>query len=216
MSQGPAGITGPQGPVGVTGFQGIQGPQGVEGPQGPIGPTGFQGGPTGPQGPTGPGGSGGSSGTPPCQVFEYRLPSDQRGGDAPDVGAFYTRPINNGVPALSSNNSTTISGMSLDPDTYVITVPSGTYDVTGYVGGLMIVQVGRLYSTTYSTTLLLGCAVGNDSRTSYSHFQGRITGPDTLTVEFAGVISYAVGLDWGQESNLDDNIYLSVRFIKVD
>lgn len=150
----------------------------------------------------------------PTQVFEYRLPALTPGGAAPGPTTFYTRPINNGVPALVANNSTTIPGMSLNPVTYVITIPAGQYDVWGFVGGLMITEQGRLWSTTSSTTLLQGCAVGDDNRTNYSQFHGRISGPDTVVVQFAGFASSGVQ-DWGQPSGFGDEIFLSVKFNKV-
>jgi hypothetical protein len=104
--------------------------------------------------------------------------------------------------------------MSLNPGTYVITVPAGTYDVWGTVGGLMVTEQGRLYSTTSASTLLLGTSVGNDDRTAFSTFQGRVTGPDTVAVQFAGFTSGGTQ-DWGQASGQDDEIYLSVKFTKL-
>jgi hypothetical protein len=60
----------------------------------------------------------------------------------------------------------------------------------------------------------VGCSVGNDDRTAYSHFQGRVTGPDVLTVQFAGL--FAVGTqDWGQPSGQGTECYLSVKFTRV-
>jgi hypothetical protein len=150
----------------------------------------------------------------PTQVFEYRLPALTPGGAAPGPTTFYTRPINNGVPALVANASTTIPGMSLNPVTYVITIPAGQYDVWGFVGGLMITEQGRLWSTTSSTTLLQGCAVGDDNRTNYSQFHGRISGPDTVVVQFAGFAATGAQ-DWGQPSGFGDEIFLSVKFNKV-
>lgn len=151
----------------------------------------------------------------PTQVFEYRLPAGTPGGAAPGGTTFYTRPINNGLPALTGGTtSTTITGMSLNVGTYEITVPAGVYDVFGYVGGLMITEQGRLYSTTSSAELLMGCAVGNDDRTAYSMFQGRITGPDVVVVQFAG-FSAAGAQDWGQASGFGDEIFLSVKFTRM-
>jgi hypothetical protein len=158
--------------------------------------------------------NGGVAGVPPQQVFEYRLPVGTNGGTASAPNTWDDRPINTGVPALVANASTTISGMSLNPGTYVITVPAGTYDVWGTVGGLMVTEQGRLYSTTSASTLLLGTSVGNDDRTTYSTFQGRMTGPDTVTVQFAG-FSSGGAQDWGQASGQDDEIYLSVKFTKL-
>ena len=150
----------------------------------------------------------------PSQVFEYQVPSLTNGGAAPAANTFYNRPINIGVPALSANASTTIAGMSLNPSTYEITIPAGTFDVWGYVGGLMVVEQGRLWSTTASAVRCVGCSVGNDDRTAYSHFQGRVTGPDVLTVQFSGL--FAVGTqDWGQPSGQGTECYLSVKFTRV-
>jgi hypothetical protein len=150
----------------------------------------------------------------PTQVFEYRLPAGTPGGAAPGPTTFYDRPINNGVPALVANASTTIPGMSLNPGTYEITVPAGQYDVWGYVGGLMVTEQGRVWSTTSSTVLLNGTSVGEDNRTAYSLFQGRITGPDTVTVQFAGFTASGTQ-DWGQASGFGDEIFLSIKFNKV-
>jgi hypothetical protein len=158
--------------------------------------------------------NGGVAGVPPSQVFEYRVPVGTNGGAASGSLVFDTRPINNGVPALVANASTTITGMSLNPGTFVITVPAGTYDVWGTVGGLMTTEQGRLFSTTSSTTLLLGTSVGEDNRTAYSVFQGRITGPDTVAVQFAG-FSAAGTFDWGQPTGAGDEVYLSVKFTKL-
>lgn len=158
--------------------------------------------------------NGGVAGVPPQQVFEYRVPVGTNGGTASAPNTWDDRPINTGVPALVANASTTISGMSLNPGTYVITVPAGTYDVWGTVGGLMVTEQGRLYSTTSASTLLLGTSVGNDDRTAYSTFQGRMTGPDTVVVQFAG-FSSGGAQDWGQASGQDDEIYLSVKFTKL-
>jgi hypothetical protein len=158
--------------------------------------------------------NGGVAGVPPQQVFEYRVPVGTNGGAASAPLTFETRPINTGVPALVANASTTIPGMSLNPATYVITVPTGTYDVWGTVGGLMTTEQGRLFSTTSSTELLLGTSVGEDNRTAYSVFQGRITGPDTVAVQFGG-FSVGGAQDWGQASGLGDEVYLSVRFNKL-
>lgn len=151
----------------------------------------------------------------PTQVFEYRLPVGTPGGAAPGALAFYTRPINNGLPALSGGtNSTTIAGMNLNPGTYEITIPAGTYDVFGYVGGLMVTEQARLYSTASATPLIIGCSVGDDNRTNYSQFQGRITGPDVVAVQFAGF--QAIGpQDWGQSSGFGDEVFLSVKFTRV-
>lgn len=150
----------------------------------------------------------------PQQIFEYRVPLGTNGGAAPGPNAFYNRPINTGVPALVANASTTIPGMSLNPGTYEITIPAGTYDVWGTVGGLMVIEQGRLWSTASLATRLLGTSVGSDDRTTYSTFQGRITGPDVVTVQFSGLSSLG-GQDWGQPSSQGDEIYLSVRFTRV-
>jgi hypothetical protein len=159
--------------------------------------------------------NGGVAGVPPQQVFEYRVPVGTNGGAASASLTFETRPINTGVPALSGGtNSTTIAGMNLNLGTYEITVPAGTYDVWGTVGGLMITEQGRLWSTTSSTELLLGTSVGEDNRTAYSVFQGRITGPDTVAVQFGGFVNTGPQ-DWGQGSGLGDEIYLSVKFTKL-
>ena len=158
--------------------------------------------------------NGGVAGVPPSQVFEYRVPVGTNGGAASGSLVFDTRPINTGVPALVANASTTITGMSLNPGTFVITVPTGTYDVWGTVGGLMTTEQGRLFSTTSATTLLLGTSVGEDNRTAYSVFQGRITGPDTVAVQFAG-FSAAGTFDWGQPTGAGDEVYLSVKFTKL-
>lgn len=150
----------------------------------------------------------------PSQVFEYQVASGTAGGLAPSVNTWNNRPINIGVPALSANASTTISGMSLNPGTYEITVPAGTYDVWGYAGGIMITQQARLWSTSASAVRCLGCSAGADDRNAYSHFQGRITGPDVVTVQFSGLISQGVQ-DWGQASSQGTECYLSVKFTRV-
>ena len=150
----------------------------------------------------------------PTQVFEYRVPVGTSGGVAPGLGAFFNRPINNGVPALVANNSTTITGMSLNPGTYEITVPAGQYDVWGFAGGLMVAEQARLWSTATSTVLILGMNVGDDNRTAVSSFTGRITGPDVVTVQFAGVVGGGAQ-DWGQATGVGDELYLQVKFTKV-
>jgi hypothetical protein len=159
--------------------------------------------------------NGGVAGVPPSQVFQYRVPVGTPGGAATVPLTFETRPINTGVPALSGGtNSTTITGMNLNLGTYEITVPAGTYDVWGSVGGVMTTEQGRLFSTASSTELLLGTSVGEDNRTAHSIFQGRLTGPDTVVVQFGG---FTVGgiIDWGQASGLGDEIYLTVKFTKL-
>ena len=150
----------------------------------------------------------------PTQVFEYRLPVGTNGGVAPGLGAFFDRPINGGVPALVANNSTTITGMSLNPGTYEITVPAGEYDVWGFAGGLMVAEQARLWSTVTATELILGMCVGDDNRTAISTFTGRITGPDVVTVQFAGVVGGGAQ-DWGQATGVGDELYLQVKFTKV-
>lgn len=159
--------------------------------------------------------NGGVAGVPPQQVFEYRVPVGTPGGAAALPLTFETRPINIGVPALSGGtNSTTIAGLNLNLGTYEITVPAGTYDVWGAVGGVMITEQGRLWSSLSSTELLLGTSVGEDNRTAYSVFQGRITGPDVVTVEFGGFQAGGI-IDWGQASGLGDEVYLTLRFTKL-
>jgi hypothetical protein len=150
----------------------------------------------------------------PSQVFEFRALQGTNGGTATGVNTWITRPINTGVPALVANASTTISGMSLNPTTFEITVPAGVFDVWGYVGGIMNTQQGRLWSSTSALTLCLGCSAGANIRNAYSHFQGRITGPDTVVVQFNGLTS-AGTQDWGQASGLGMEVYLSVKFTRV-
>ena len=150
----------------------------------------------------------------PSQVFEYQVASGTAGGTAPSINTFHDRPINTGIPALVGNASTTITGMSLDPMTYEITIPAGVYDVWGYVGGLMVTEQGRLWSTSASAVRCLGVSVGSDDRTAYSHFQGRVTGPDVVTVQFSGSTT-AGTQDWGQASAQGTECYLSVKFTRV-
>jgi hypothetical protein len=150
----------------------------------------------------------------PSQVFEYQVASGTSGGTAPSINTFHDRPINTGIPALVGNASTTITGMSLDPMTYEITIPAGVYDVWGYVGGLMVTEQGRLWSTSASAVRCLGTSVGSDDRTAYSHFQGRVTGPDVVTVQFSGSTTSGVQ-DWGQASAQGTECYLSVKFTRV-
>jgi hypothetical protein len=152
---------------------------------------------------------------PPSQVFEYRLPAGTPGGAAAAPNVYEIRPINMGVPALAGGtDSTTIAGMNLNPATYEITIPAGTYDVFGYAGGLMTVEQARLWSTSAGTERLLGCNVGDAARTAYSMFQGRITGPDVVAVQFAGLIAFG-NQDWGQPTGFGDELFLSVKFTQV-
>jgi hypothetical protein len=146
------------------------------------------------------------------QQFEYRLPAGTPGGNAGASGVWETRPLNGGIPTLSGGGgSSVISGMSLNLGTYQITVPAGTYLVYGSVGGLMITEQARLYST---TQVLLGTSVGNDSRTAYSTFTGTVTGPDLFDVQFLGFANVGPQ-DWGQATGYDDEIYAQVQFTKI-
>lgn len=150
----------------------------------------------------------------PSQVFEYRVPQGTNGGVGTPTVTWNTRPINTGVPALVAFASTTIAGMSLDPLAYQITVPAGVYDVWGYVGGVMGTQQGRLWSVTSALTRVSGCSTGSSLRTAYSHFQGRITGPDVVVVQFNGATSSG-NQDWGAASGLSLENYLSIKFTRM-
>ena len=156
----------------------------------------------------------GASTPPPRQVFEYRTGPGVNGGSGAPALTFNTRPINTAFPPLSGNNSTTITGMSLNPATYQITIPSGIYDVTGYVGGLMTVEQARLLGN--SGVVLLGSTVGEDNRNAFSQLQGRISGPDNLFVQFCG-FNATSSQDWGQAFGVAPltNVFLSVSFTKL-
>ena len=155
----------------------------------------------------------GASTPPPRQVFEYRTGPGVDGGSGAPAQTFNTRPINTAFPPLSGNNSTTITGMSLNPSTFQITVPSGIYDVTGYVGGLMTIEQARLLGN--SGVVLLGSTVGEDNRNAFSQLQGRISGPDNLFVQFAG-LTRGSAQDWGQSAGFPTSeVYLSISFTKL-
>ena len=151
---------------------------------------------------------------PLVQVFQYAVPSNTSGGVAPGLG-FYPRPLNTGVPALSGNASTVIPGMSLNPGTYEITVPAGTYIVTGGAGGLMTTAQAQVWSTVTSNTVLLGTSVGDPGRTIHSTFTGPVTGPDVLMIQFAGSAPGGT-FDWGQPGNFGvDEVYAQIQFVKI-
>ena len=182
-------------------------------------PAGAGGGPTGPTGPAGGAGATGATGpagggsTIVSQQFSYKVAINTAGGTAPSASAWYTRPLNTAIPPLSGSNSTTIAGMSLNSSNYQITVPAGTYQVWGNAGGVMVVEQARLNATN-SNNILLGTSVGNDNRTAYSTFTGTIVGPDTVSVQFNGLISSGA-FDWGQGSGVDQEVYAQVQFTKI-
>lgn len=118
-------MEGPPGPRGPTGIQGIQGGVGAPGLRGAIGQTGVR-------GVTGPDGVQGFVGLPrtsvpvQLQIFSS-IESISISTQSIDARARTT----NQFPPLISRNSTAISGMSLDVNDEVITVPSGRYLVEG-------------------------------------------------------------------------------------
>lgn len=174
-------------------------------------------GPTGPFGPTGAIGPTGSSasGDLPSQILEYALPSGTPGGAAPGAGAYYTRPINQGVPALTGGgDSTVIPGMNLTADQ--ITLPPGTYTISGAVCGLMTVIKSRFYDVTNSQVVALGLSVGADGRNNVSPFYAEFTiaVPTVYEVQFCGAQAFGPQ-DYGQDCNFgDDEIYLQLLITK--
>lgn len=121
-------MEGPVGPKGPTGAQGITGPRGAQGFPGPMGPVG-------PQGLTGPDGRQGLMGFPnpsvPVGVQIFTTTSTVEISTPDERQVLFTAMLDTGRPSLVNASgrlqSTTISGMSLDPTTGVITVPAGRY-----------------------------------------------------------------------------------------
>lgn len=200
---GSTGPTGPSGPTGPT-----SGSTGPTGPSGPTGPVSTITGPTGPQGATG---------DLPSQILQYALPSGTPGGAASSALVYLTRPINEGVPALTGGgNSTVISGMNLTANQF--TLPAGTYAISGAVCGLMTVIKSRLYDVTNSQVVALGLSVGCETRNGFSPFYAEftITTPTVYEVQFCGADNFGANPQcWGQACGFgDDEIYLQVLITK--
>lgn len=187
-------------------FQPLFQPYGTgSGSTGPTGPASTVTGPTGPA----------NSGDLPSQVLQYAVPSGTPGGAAPGANAYYTRPINQGVPALTGGgDSTVITGLNLTADQ--ITLPAGTYAIQGSVVGLMTTIKSRLFDVTNNTVVALGLAVGADGRNNESTFYTEITiaAPTLFEVQFCGAQNFGLQ-DYGQPCNFgDDEIYLQMLITK--
>lgn len=114
------GPIGPRGPTGDIGRTGPQGPQGVPGPQGGTGEQGF----------TGPDGRQGLMGFPrtsvPVGIQIFSGTQQKAAGIGPSVSTLPAG-LDTAYPDLNGNNSTTISGMSINFTNGKITVPAGRY-----------------------------------------------------------------------------------------
>jgi hypothetical protein len=157
------------------------------------------------------------SGNLPSQILEYALPSGTAGGAAPGALAYYQRPINQGIPALTGGgNSTAIPGMNLT--TNQITLAPGTYAIQGSVVGLMTTIKSRFFDVTNNQVVAIGLAVGADGRNNVSPFYAEftITVPTVYEVQFCGAQAFGAQ-DWGQACNFgDDEVYLQLLITKEE
>lgn len=157
----------------------------------------------------------GLNGNLPSQVLQYAVPDGTPGGAAPGPNVYYQRPINQGVPALDVNGySTAIAGMRLNNN--LITLPAGTYAISGSVVGLMTTIKSRLWDVTNNQVVATGLAVGADGRNNESTFYAEITitGSTVYEVQFCGAQAFGVQ-DWGQACNFgDEEIYLQMLITK--
>ena len=161
--------------------------------------------------------SGTVTGDLPSQILQYALPSGTPGGPASSPLVYLTRPINQGVPALDiSGNSVVIPGMNLTSNQ--ITLPAGTYAVSGSVCGLMTVIKSRFFDVTNNQVVALGLSVGAESRNGVSPFYAEftITGPTVYEVQFCGAQNFGANPQcWGQACGFgDDEIYLQILITK--
>lgn len=157
------------------------------------------------------------SGNLPSQVLQYALPSGTPGGQAPGGSAYYQRPINEGLPALTQNgDSTAIPGMNLTNNQF--TLPPGTYAIQGSAVGLMTVSKVRLFDVTHNSTAAIGLASGSEQRNALSTFYTELTilEPTTYEAQFWGFQSSGVQ-DYGQPVGAgDDEIYLQILVTKEE
>lgn len=151
----------------------------------------------------------------PSQIFQYALPSGTNGGQAPGITAYYTRPINQGIPALDVNGfSIAIPGCSLSNNQ--ITLPAGTYLINASVVGIMLTQKARIFDITNNVTLAIGLSVGAETRNSESSVACEVTfvEPTVIAIQFWGNATYN-NQDWGQNVSAgDDEIYLQCLITK--
>lgn len=187
--EGPIGPRGPQGPTGLLGVQGKQGTVGSIGPQGNTGTTG-------PQGYQGLRGLPGQCTNPvKIQIFTTNdvIAEASTSADLPCI-------LSTGIPSLSGINSTTISGLSLNASTGVITFPAGNFYVEAATsfpfsvnissGSLNMVRNGEttvLYGSSigYSIEVPVPPGGGPEGKRGTSFLSGVITGGDTFNFVYS-------------------------------
>ena len=127
-----------------------------------------------------------------------------------------TRPLNTGIPALSSGNSTTIPGMSLSGN--LITVPIGSYTVRAEAGGIMGLMKARLIDDgSPPNVLAYGTSVGDSTNTAYSTIDQEIVFVSSTNVQlqFYGTTATNTS-DWGAPvSSGDPEVYARISFMKL-
>lgn len=108
------------------------------------------------------------------------------------ANAWRVRPIN----TVAYN---TISGASLDPELYQITLPAGSYWVSGWAAGFNVGQhQTMLYNVTASEALLPGSnEFAADAMQTDSVVNGAIKLIDTTTIDFRHIVSLGGSLGMG-------------------
>ena len=178
---GPLGATGPEGPTGPTGPEGPTGPTGPEGPTGPTGPEGPTG-PTGPEGPTGP-----AAGLAGYAYYYVKVNTDFNEEKAEAITGNsahliqyqtngYLNHVNVETPVITANtedsgNSNLITSFTINQTGYyrislhIITGDAGGNSVSlvRWNGGGSITAPGSLTGTVYTTAILTGFTVFDDS-----------------------------------------------------
>jgi len=152
------GPPGPPGPRGFPGPRGPTGPAGADGLQGPTGPAGADGlqGPTGPEGPIGPTGTN-------LTAYGYFYSDNDNPTIIPPV-------VDPGNP-YPLTHSPISKGMSLDPNTYIVTFDDpGVYNLVWTVNALSATVEGQQGSM---PTDLFGSAINTNGtiRTDSIHFE---------------------------------------------
>ena len=158
-----------------------------------------------------------SIGNLPSQVFQYALPSGTPGGVAPNPLVYYTRPINQGIPALDVDGySIGIPGCRLLNNEIIL--PPGTYFITANVVGLMLTQKARIFDVTNNVVLAIGMSVGAETRNNESSVSCEVTFTETTTIaiQFCGSDNFGGNAQcWGQPCSFgDDEVYLQCYLTK--
>lgn len=155
-----------------------------------------------------------SSGGGGTQFLSATYPQGSNGGTAPST-SFNQRELNTFSPALSGSNSTTIAGMSVSSN--VITLPAGTFRVSGSAGAALDNGQSRFFDVTNSNVALLGTVAGADQRTSYSTFVGFVspTASTQYQVETAGASLTGGDADYGQALGAGTECFLTLEITSL-